>query len=224
MKHKIIGTGSDGNSFLFEDSLIIDLGLSYKKMTESLGIDIGKIKWVLLTHIHGDHFNQTAIRKMFVNTQATFICGEWLKDKLINLGIDDDRIMIVECGKVYELDDFKISPILAYHDVENCGYRIVLKGHKHIHITDTYTIDGINAISYDSATIECNHCEVRAIKIIKEAKENGEFSHLSGAMASHLSVQQTMAFCKENKIKKLIPVHIGGSTRKEVLLALGVSK
>lgn len=224
MKHKVIGTGSDGNSFMFEDSLIIDLGLSYKRMTDILGVEIGKIKFILLTHIHGDHLNPTTARKIFVNTEAVFVCGAWLKDNLLKIGVESERIKVVECGKVYKLGEFLISPIMAYHDVENCGYRIAKDDHKHIHITDTYTLDGLTALNYDTATIECNHCEIKALELIEEARENKEFSHLAGAMASHLSVQKTKAFCRENRIKKLTPVHIGNSTRKEVLECLGVKQ
>ena len=220
MNVKIVNTGSDGNCFLFGDSLLLDLGVSYKKLTGALGMDIGKISHVLLTHIHGDHFNETCVRKMFVNTDAIFVCGTWLIDRLVSLGIDHERILMVETGAIYDIGDFKISPVKAYHDVENCGYRIVLGDHKHFHITDTSTLEGITAKGYDTATIECNHCEVKAMELIEEANEKGEFSHLTGAINSHLSVQQTIEFCKHNSIKKLTPVHIGSSTKKEVVEAL----
>ena len=36
-------------------------------------------------------------------------------------------------------------------------------------------------------------------------------------MNSHLCVQQTVDFVRINKIKRLIPVHIGAFTAKEVL-------
>lgn len=35
-------------------------------------------------------------------------------------------------------------------------------------------------------------------------------------METHLDVHEAISFTKENNIKKLIPVHIGDSTRKEV--------
>jgi len=216
MDIKVIGTGSDGNSFLFNDGLMVDVGLPFSRLKKI--VDIESLSTVLLTHIHGDHFNKTSIRKMYVeNEKLVFACGEYLKDDLLGVGIPLDNIHIVEAGSVYSFCEFKISPVIAYHDVENFGYRIVLDDHKHLHITDTAHLEGITAINYDTATIECNHCEIKALELIEKAKEDKEFSHLSGAMASHLSVQQTKTFCKTNKIKKLIPVHIGNSTRKEVI-------
>lgn len=215
---KIIESSSAGNCFLF-DRLMIDCGLSYTKIKPYCK----NVDAILLTHIHGDHFNKDCIRKVFVNHEhITFVCGEWLREKLLKVGIEERRILIVEFGKVYYLGECKISPVMAYHDVENCGYRIMnhITGYKHFHITDTVSLDGIEAKGYDSASIECNHEISRALEIIEEAKENDEFSHLKGAINSHLDVSKAILFCKENRIKKLFPVHIGNSTRKEVIEAL----
>lgn len=213
---KTIATGSSGNCFKF-GSLMIDLGLSYTKTKEHLE----DVKYILLTHIHGDHFKPDNIRKIIVNHEKiTFVCGEWLVDRLKNIGVPDNNILVVEFGKLYNLGDYKISPVLAYHDVENCGYRIKLNDYLHFHITDTFSLDGIVALNYDSASIECNHDYEKALELIDEAKENDEFSHLKNAIKNHLAVSKTIEFCKRNGIKKLIPVHIGSSTKKEVIEAL----
>lgn len=196
---------------------MIDLGLPYSKTKEHLS----DVSHILLTHIHGDHFNMTTIRKIFVaHENIKFVCGQWLIEKLLKSGIDKDRILLIEFGKVYQLGEYKISPIVAYHDVENCGYRIMFGSKKHLHITDTCSLEGIEAKGYSSASIECNHEINRALELIAEAKDNNEFSHLKGAINSHLSVDKTILFCKDNGIKKLFPVHIGSSTKKEVIEAL----
>ncbi|MDR2099994.1 MAG: MBL fold metallo-hydrolase [Campylobacteraceae bacterium] len=208
----VIGTGSKGNCFTF-GNLMIDLGLPYDRIKNYLG----DVTYILLTHRHNDHLNLTTLRKVIANTNATFVCGWWLKEYLPN-----DKVKIVEAGRNYELDDYRISPVIAYHDAPNFGYRIMKDGHKHFHITDTATLDGITARGYDSASIECNHCEIRARELIQEAKEKGEFTHLEGAMNSHLSVQKAIDFCRTNGIKNLIPVHVGESTKSEVLKALRI--
>lgn len=196
---------------------MIDLGLPYSKTKEYLE----DVTHILLTHIHGDHLNMTTARKIFVaHEKIKFICGQWLIEKLLKSGVDKSRIILLEFGKVYQLGNYKISPVMAYHDVENCGYRILFNGKKHLHITDTCTLDGIEAKGYNSASIECNHERERALQLIEEAKDNDEFSHLRGAINSHLSVDKTIQFCKDNEIKKLYPVHIGSSTKKEVIEVL----
>lgn len=218
MTFNTIGSSSKGNCYLI-DYLMIDVGLPYKDIKEY----IHYVNFVLLSHIHGDHFNKTTMRKIVVNhPHITIVCGAFLLDELLNMGICEDRILVVEVGKVYDLDGFKISPVKAYHDVDNFGYRIMKDHHKHLHITDTSTLEGIQAQNYDTATIECNHDEIRALELIEEAKENDTFSHLTGAMNSHLSVQQTIEFCEKNNILELMPAHIGNSTKEEVLEILRV--
>lgn len=213
---KIIESSSAGNCFKY-GNLMIDLGLPYSKTKEHLS----DVTHILLTHIHGDHLNMTTVRKIFVaHENIRFICGQWLIEKLIKSGVDKDRILLIEFGKVYQLGDYKISPVMAYHDVENCGYRILFNGIKHLHITDTCTLEGIEAKGYNTASIEANHHYETALELIEKAKDDGEFSHLRGAINSHLDVKKTIQFCKINKIGKLFPIHIGSSTKKEVIEVL----
>lgn len=216
MKFKIIGTGSSGNCFLLDETIMIDCGLPYLKIKEH----IENVRAVLLTHIHGDHFNIATIRRLSIhNNNIQFYCGSWLKQELINV-IDESQVHVVDFGTVKNISGYKFSMVEAYHDVQNCGFRIMKDGFKHFHITDTFTLDGISALNYDSASIECNHEINKALDLIDESKENDEFSHLSGAINSHLSVDKTIKFCKENNIKKLYPIHIGNSTRNEVIQKL----
>lgn len=215
MKYKIIGSSSAGNCIIFDDELLIDVGVPYSHIKKA--IEPQKIKYVLLTHIHSDHFNPTTIRKMFVNTNCMFVCGKWLYHEILKIRVPKARVIVVDIGQLCNLDSWSISPILAYHDVPNCGYRLMKNRHKHIHITDTSSLDGVSALDYDSATIECNHHLPRALEMIHEAKERGDFCHLRGAINSHLSIDKAMNFIAENRIKKYELCHIGDSTKKEVL-------
>ncbi len=214
MKFRILKTGSAGNALLFEDDLLLDAGISFKKLEEL--IDPSKLKYVLLTHIHSDHYIPATVRKLMVNTDAEIVCGIWLANDLITRGVPEDRIIIVENRYRYKLGDYQIAPVKAYHDVPNIGYRIVKDGHRHFHMTDTVTLDGISAKDYDSCTLECNHCEIAIERLIEQAKEDKEFTHLTGAKNSHLSVQKAAAFVKQNKIRDFTPMHVGSSTVNEV--------
>lgn len=211
MTFSVIGTGSSGNCFLFGE-LMIDCGLPYSRIKDHMKAN------VLLTHCHGDHFNNSTIRKLAVNHDVTFYALPYLCEMLQKIGVEN--FVEIEAGKVYKIGEYMISPVMAYHDVENVGYRIMYKDIKHFHITDTATLEGITARDYTSASIECNHCEIEALKQIEQSKLNGEFSHLIGAMNSHLSVQQAIKFILENNIKNITPIHIGASTRDQVMYAL----
>lgn len=215
MNINIIGTGSSGNAILFEGSILLDAGLPFKELQPH----ISGVNTVLLTHIHGDHFNSSSIRKMHIQDESIkFCCGDFLVEDLEKIGIPSNNIICIKPGCKYKSGDITFSPFNLQHDVPNFGYRVLSKGKKHFHATDTAHLQGISAKNYDSATIECNHERSAALKIIEEKKISGEFSHLKRTIDTHLSVDKAVDFISENKIKKFYPVHMGSSTRKEVEL------
>lgn len=239
MKTEVIATGSNGNCFLFEESLMIDVGLPFKTINEK--VDLSKVTHILLTHKHGDHFKESTIRAIYSRYKhIIFVCGVWLYEKLrITLGLSTESenlntIKVIEMGtkKPYLFGDFEVWGIhiqkkdkkeksynIPSHDAENCGYRLRLNGHKHIHITDTSDLNGIIALNYDTATIECNHCYTTAREIIDNL-EDGEFHHIIWAVNNHLCVEKVIAWCRKNGIKSLRPIHIGDTTRDEVIKKL----
>ena len=213
MNIDIIGSGSSGNCIILDEEVMIDAGVPYKTLKEYT--KPGNIRYVLLTHIHGDHFNKATIRKLTVNTETMFLCGDFLKKDLLDIGVPQDKTIVVNNRHIS--GEWKFFPVSLYHDVPNIGWRISKGKWRHFHATDTFTLEGITAKNYDSATIECNHHLPTAIKLIEEAEINGEFTHLRGAINSHLSVYKAIKFAKENNIRYMFPCHIGSSTKKEVL-------
>ena len=58
MQLEIIGSGSQGNSYLLSndtDVLLIELGVQFKRIKKALDYDLSKINGALVSHIHGDH-------------------------------------------------------------------------------------------------------------------------------------------------------------------------
>jgi len=208
----IIETGSNGNCFLFNQKLMIDVGVPFSHLAK---VDISKLEYILLTHKHGDHFKESTIRAIHIkNPKIIFVVAPFLFKKLVDMGMPLSNITVVVENEVSILGEFIISPVKLFHDVHNIGYRIMYKKHKHIHITDTNTVEHIRAYRYDTATIEANHCPVEAQKIIDNSSK---FSHLVKALKYHLSVNKMVDFCNKNEIKAVYPIHIGGSTKTEVM-------
>jgi L-ascorbate metabolism protein UlaG (beta-lactamase superfamily) len=210
---EIIGSGSQGNSILFDGSVLIDAGMPYKHIDEY----VKGINAILLTHRHSDHLNTTTIRKIHIaNEKIKFCCGSFLKDILLKTGLPEKNIIVIDAGNKYKMADIIFSPFNLQHDVPNVGYRLLSNGKKHIHATDTFSLDGITAKDYDSATIECNHHLDAAHLIIEEKTLKGEFSHLKRAISTHLSVHKAIEFIRSNSIGNFMPVHVGSSTANEV--------
>lgn len=154
MKYKIIATGSDGNATIIDDKIILDCGVSYKKVAPFTK----KLQLVLLTHKHNDHINKTTIKRLAnERPKLRFGCCEWLVQDLIDYGVSKKRIDVYTIDNEYDYGSFKISPVKLFHDVPQCGYRVFINGYKCIYCTDTNTLDGIKAEGYDYYFIEANY-------------------------------------------------------------------
>lgn len=154
MNYKILNSGSDGNCTLINDIVAIDMGVSYKLLNPH----VEKLRLVLLTHAHSDHFNKATIRRLAKDRPTLrFGCCEWLVQELIDCGVDRRNIDVYEVGLFYDYKLFKLMPVKLYHDVPNCGYRVFYGDEKLIYATDTYTLDGIKAVGYDYYLIEGNY-------------------------------------------------------------------
>ena len=201
----VISSGSTGNSVLYFNSILIDVGVPFYKIRPCLD----NLKLVLLTHIHGDHLNSKTLRRIILEKPTIRIgCCVWMKS-ILEVPFGFNNIDTYEIGKIYDYGKFQISPFKLYHDVPNCGYRLFKDNTKIFHATDTKTLEGISAKNYDYYCIEANYSEPIALKMIAEAEEKGEFTHVKGSINSHLSEEQANDFFYKNKSdnSKLIRLH-----------------
>ena len=119
-----------------------------------------------------------------------FACCEWLLKPLLECGVERKNIDILEIGTRYDYKLFKIVPIKLYHDVPQCGYRILFDDYKVIYMTDTKTVEGISAKNYDLYLIEGNYDEDEIEERIKEKQQDCKYVYEFRAKESHLSKQQ----------------------------------
>lgn len=154
MHYSIINSGSDGNGIVVNEKILIDCGVSYKKLSPY----IDKLRLVFISHCHGDHFNKSTV-KLLANARPTlrFAVGSYLVNELIEIGINKANIDVIEPCKIYNYGIFKIEPVKLYHDVPNIGLRVFMNNKKLIYATDTYTLKGISAKDYDVYLIEGNY-------------------------------------------------------------------
>lgn len=155
MNYKVINTGSDGNATVLNRTVLIDCGVTFKKLKPY----IKELQLVLLTHVHQDHFNKRTIKLLAEERpKLRFGCCEWLVQELFDLGISKKRIDVYKISEKYTYTDtLSVQPIKLYHDVPQCGYRVLIDGYKCIYCTDTNTLDGIKAQNYDFYFIEGNY-------------------------------------------------------------------
>ena len=195
MNYKIIATGSTGNAVVINGSMLIDCGVPLK----ALGAFKKKIKIVLLTHIHTDHFNKTTIRRLAAERPTLrFACCKWLVADLLACGVSAHNIDMLQTGKLYNYGSVQISPIKLYHDVDNCGWRIFIGAEKAIYITDTTTVKGIAAKNYDLYLVEANYSEPELQERIRAKEAAGQYIYEYRVLKTHLSKEECDEWLLEN--------------------------
>lgn len=197
MKYKIIASGSSGNAILLDNGILLDCGVSYKLIKPYLQ----DIKLVFISHRHSDHFNQATIKRLHdLRPTVRFMVGFWLKQCLLSKGIDTSKIDVIEHGKVYRYNTFRVMPFMLIHDVKNYGMKIVdLKAkQKIIYAVDTNRIDYVEAVNYDLYLIEGNYDEEKLEQNIKSDIEKGIYSYGMRVRDTHLSIQKASEWIMEN--------------------------
>lgn len=195
MNYKIISSCSTGNATIIRDIILIDCGVTFKRLEKYYK----QLKIVLLTHLHSDHFKKETIRKLAQERPTLrFACCEWLLKPLLECGVERKNIDILQIGTRYDYKLFKIVPIKLYHDVPQCGYRVLFDDYKVIYMTDTRTVEGIVAKNYDLYLVEGNYEEEELEQRIKQKQEEGLYYYESRVRNTHLSKGQATDFLLNN--------------------------
>lgn len=195
MNYKIISSCSTGNATIIRDIILIDCGVTFKKLEKYYK----QLKIVLLTHIHSDHFKKETIKKLAQERPTLrFACCEWLLQPLLECGVLRKNIDVLQIGTRYDYKLFKIVPIKLYHDVSQCGYRVLFDDYKVIYMTDTRTVEGIVAKNYDLYLVEGNYEEEELEQRIKQKQEEGLYYYESRVRNTHLSKGQATDFLLNN--------------------------
>ena len=153
MKYCLCASGSKGNCFILQDegtTLMIDCGSTKGHITHCLkdmGIEVGRISGVLITHDHSDHISQ--IRMV---ADRTIFSPVRLKDVKVNE---------VKPFMNFMIDHLKITPLPLSHDApDTTGYIIENDHEKLVYVTDTgYVNKSLIPYLMDANYIvmECNH-------------------------------------------------------------------
>ena len=195
MNYKIIATGSTGNATIIKDIILIDCGVSFKRLEKYYR----KLKLVLLTHIHSDHFNKITIKRLAIERPTLrFACCEWLLTPLLKCGVNRKNIDVLQIGSKYDYRLFKVSPVKLYHDVPQCGYRVIFEDYKVFHATDTRTLEGISAKNYDLYLVEGNYEDEELDERIRAKQEKQQYCYEYSARHTHLSKGQASDFLLQN--------------------------
>lgn len=196
MYYSIISSSSNGNCIIVNDFLMLDCGVSYKKIKPYLN----KIKIIFISHIHKDHLNPKAIEQIIYNfPNIRFLCGNTeVVKKLYEYGVAPVNILYLESNSWFSIGIMKFKMDLLDHDVLNNCLHFEIDNIKAIYIVDTCSVDNIVAKDYDLYLIESNYNEDILKQHIETCEDNNKLYYLNRVPRTHLSYEQANSFLIEN--------------------------
>jgi len=180
MKYEIISSGSKGNCVIIND-VMIDVGVPFGKIKEHLY----DIKYLLLTHIHGDHIKPATLKNIKSLFPRIKIIGNY--EVHMTVGVD----IIVNAGFPVETDDYSFLAFECIHDVVTYGFVWKFEDNEIIYVTDTSSLINAPKKKYDYLFLESNHDTYKLEQAINQVK-GGYNPYLGGKR--HLSTQDARAF------------------------------
>lgn len=190
---KIIASGSDGNGVILNGNVMIDCGVSFKRIEQHMP----GIRLVLLTHSHSDHFRKATVKRIVKDYPSVrFGAGAHMLPLLNEIpGIHAD---IMVPGTAYGYGICTVEPVELVHNVPNYGWKVKSPEGRAIYCTDTNSLEGVEAVGYDLYLIEANHGEAEIERRISEKISRGEYSYEVGAKQNHLSREKAEEFIRKN--------------------------
>ena len=196
MKYEIIGSSSQGNAIVVEDFLLLDCGVSYKKLKPYLK----NIKLIFISHVHKDHLNPRTVRQIIYNyPNITFVTASvYVVKELALLKANYAKVFIPDVGKKYDLGSVIIKVEKLYHDTPNYALKWQYEGKKGIYVVDTCRIDHIDAKNYNLYLIESNYKEDILKRHIDECEDKNILQYLYRVPDTHLSYENANDFLLNN--------------------------
>ena len=127
----------------------------------------GELDVIFVSHHHGDHCNTETLKSLAQGRRTTFVLPKTCLNRVAQLAIPGDRIVVPEPGKPFEVKGLKAEPIHAIHGNQeftvltrepdfiesirsNCGYVLSLLGKRFLHPGDSVlTEEHLNQKSID---------------------------------------------------------------------------
>lgn len=224
MKLKVLATGSSGNCFLLENKeeiLMLEAGITFKKIQEGLNFNIGKVAGCLISHEHKDH--SKAVIDLIKNGIDIYSS----KGTLEAVGLEDGyRTKEIEAHKKIKVGGFTIYPFDTQHDAtEPLGFLVQHKDMgKLLFITDSYyckyTFKGI-----DHILVECNYKK----EILEENINDGLIPEWlrDRITKSHFEIENVKDFLRSSDLsrtKNIVLIHLSSQNSDKELFKKEIEK
>lgn len=212
MRLEVIGSSSNGNGYLLigdEEVLIIEAGISFKKVQQKLNYNIGNVAGLIATHIHGDHFGKI---DEYLSHGIKCFASNGTIDNYNFKGLSATTLL-----KKQKIGGFTIVTFDVIHDCpEPIGFYI---SHKEmgnlVFITDSMFVR-YNFPNVNHWVVESNYAE----QIVNDRLENGRINEFlyDRVRKSHMSVETCTKMLMANdlsKTKNIVLTHLSPDNSDE---------
>lgn len=223
IKIKSFGSGSNGNSYLIDDGqsqLMIECGISLKKVQQAMRFNFSKVAGCLISHEHRDHckyvsqfIDSTSVD--FYSTNGTFQAMS--DDPFLHIHANDYyRFSFLKYKEPLIVGSWSITAFQTQHDVrEPAGFLIDnTAGDRLVFITDSY----YSRYQFPNVThmmVEANYSK----EIVDGSMTSGfDLKRKTRLLESHFDFDRTLDFIKANKSNRLQEVwllHLSDSNSTE---------
>jgi phosphoribosyl 1,2-cyclic phosphodiesterase len=160
-----LSSGSKGNCIYFgtkNTKVLIDAGISYKRIKESLSqinVDIGEIEAILITHEHTDHIK--ALDVLSSNLNIPILANSDTAKAIYTTFSENFKFKIFSTGESFEFGDIEVHPFTIQHDaVDPVAFTFKTDGKKIGFCTDlgfATTLVASHLKNCDYLYLESNH-------------------------------------------------------------------
>lgn len=201
---KTLATGSKGNCYHITDSstpLLLECGISFKQIQQSVNFETSNLSGVLVTHEHKDHCKGV---ESVLNRGLDVYMSKGTQEAL---QLQHHRIVTVESKKQFRVGTWTILPFDVQHDVnEPLGFLLQSdNGGKLLFATDTYYVK-YRFTGLTHIMIECNYDQ----QTLDDNVESGRVhpAMRKRVMRSHFSLENLLEFFKANDLSKVEEIHL----------------
>lgn len=223
----VLSSSSSGNASVLDvdgHGILVDFGIGPRnlgKLLESIQVTWNRVKAVVLTHLHSDHWNRATL-KLLARTGTPLWCHV---DHAADLGRQSDAfVKLHDAGLVrqyqanspFDLGSCVCTPLPLWHDVTTFGFRFdcPAKSWAMAYAADLGTWAGDLAerlADVDLLAIEFNHdvemelSSSRAERLIERVL--GDSGHLSNEQAAKL-LAEALRRSSPGRLRHVVPLHL----------------
>lgn len=228
MEFKAYASSSSGNSYSVSDgetTLLLECGLTLKKLQKAVGFDLNKFAACLVSHCHADH--SKCVKELLQRGMPVYMSPGTAE------ALEVEGVELVEHMEQFQIGSFDCISFDVFHDAkEPLGFLIKSRvdGDIFVFATDTvnlrYKFPGLNLLA-----IEANFDPVildRSERMPEKVKHRIQNSHMSIEVLCDYLRTMDLSQCREihllhlsdstsheghflNKVRRVVPPHVNVS-------------